>query len=89
MQTLVWQTKEFIFYPEIFRVHLKDLEHGRDMAIFMVENYKSWHALQDLLGGGPTGWEVSAVVPRGCYEGLNQAWELGDLSHSCEVESTG
>lgn len=52
VKTLVWQTKEFIFYPEVFRVHLKDLEHGRDMAIFMVENCKSWHALQDLLGEG-------------------------------------
>lgn len=37
MKTLVWQAKEYALSPKIFRVHLKELEHGRDMAIVIAE----------------------------------------------------
>lgn len=52
---LVWQAKEFTFYPDVFRVHWKDLEHGRDTAILRAENGQSCCALQDLLEEGAPG----------------------------------
>ena len=37
MKTLVWQAKEYALSPKIFRVHSKELEHGRDMAVVIAE----------------------------------------------------
>lgn len=36
------------------------------------------------MSGGKTRKEVYAVALGGCDEGLNEAWDMEDCSHSCE-----
>lgn len=51
MKMLVWQAKEFKFYPEIFRVHLMEYKHGRDMGTFMAKKGQYAHVSRIFLEG--------------------------------------
>lgn len=50
MKALVWQAKEFTFYPETTGLCWKELECGRDMAIFVVGKGQCGHAGQAFWG---------------------------------------
>lgn len=65
------------FYPEIFRVHLKELEHERRVHM----HGWSRSAWPYCTGKDTSSEEVFVMVPGGCDEALHKPWPLGDLCH--------